>query len=105
MTEVKSFIGKKGVSLGKASIFVKLALILIVIIMIVLSVNLLMKYGELLDRKAEIQTQIRNSQDSVEELEYQLESPMNKDYIVRVAREKLGLMLPEEVVYYSDISD
>ena len=53
MTDVKKqyFIGKKGASLGKASIFVKIALLLIVVIMLVMSVNMLMRYGELQDQK------------------------------------------------------
>ena len=34
-----------------------------------------------------------------------LSSPVDYDYIVRVAREKLGLHLPDEIIYYNDIND
>lgn len=107
MTDVKKqyFIGKKGASLGKASIFVKIALLLIVVIMLVMSVNMLMRYGELQDQKDALEAQVKMGKDKVEELEYMIDAPMDKDYIVRVAREKLGLVLPEEIVYYSDIVD
>ena len=40
-----------------------------------------------------------------DELEYLIESPIDYDYIVRVAREKLVLHLPDEIVYYNDIND
>ena len=40
---------------------------------------------------------------SLDELEYLIQAPKNdKSMIIRIAREKLGLVLPEEIIYYSD---
>lgn len=39
----------------------------------------------------------------VAELKYELDAPMDEEYILRVARKKLGLVLPEEIIYYTDI--
>lgn len=89
--------------LSKAGIFIKIALILVIIIILVLSANSLMQYSEILNETSRVEQQIENAQDSVDELEYLIEIPKNdKSLIIRIAREKLGLVLPEEIVYYSD---
>ena len=41
----------------------------------------------------------------VEELRYLIDCPVDYDYIVRVAREKLNLHLPDEIVYYNDYNE
>ena len=41
----------------------------------------------------------------IEELKYLIDCPVDREYIVRVAREKLGLALPDEIVYYNDYND
>lgn len=92
--------------LSKAGIFIKIALILIIIIILVLSANSLMQYSEILNETSRVEQQIEDAQDRVDELEYLIEIPKNdKSLIIRIAREKLGLVLPEEIVYYSDRSE
>ncbi len=39
----------------------------------------------------------------VDELEYYLSSPINDNYIAKIAREKLGLSFPDETIYHTDI--
>jgi cell division protein FtsB len=89
--------------LSKAGIFIKIALILIIIIILVLSANSLMQYSEILNETTRVEQQIEDAQERVDELEYLIQIPKNdKSLIIRIAREKLGLVLPEEIVYYSD---
>jgi cell division protein FtsB len=89
--------------LAKAGIFIKIALILVIIITLVLSANSLMQFSEILNEKSRVEQQIADEQDKVDELEYLIDIPQNdKSLIIRIAREKLGLVLPEEIVYYSD---
>ncbi len=89
--------------LSKAGTFIKIALILAIIILLILSANILMEYSEILAENDRIQAEINDAEDRVGELEYLIDMPKNdKSLIIRIAREKLGLVLPEEIVYYSD---
>ena len=92
--------------LSKAGIFIKISLILVIIIVLILSANLFMQYSDILNESSRVEQQIEDAQDRVDELEYLIEVPQNdKSLIIRIAREKLGLVLPEEIVYYSDKSE
>lgn len=92
--------------LSKAGIFIKIALILIIIILLVLSANSLMEYSEILKETETVEAEIDEVQDRVDELQYLIDAPKNdRSLIIRIAREKLGLVLPEEIVYYSDRKD
>ena len=41
-------------------------------------------------------------EDRIERLKEELEQPMTDEYIMRIAREKLGYYLPDEVIFYND---
>lgn len=89
--------------LAKAGIFIKIALILVIIIVLVLSANMLMQYSDIINETANVDQQIGDAQNRVDELEYLIGVPTNdKSLIIRVARDKLGLVLPEEIIYYYD---
>ncbi len=89
--------------LSKAVTFVKIALILVIIILLILSANSLMQYSEMLRESERLDAAIDAAENRVGELEYLIETPKNdKSFIIRIARDKLGLVLPEEIVYYSD---
>lgn len=90
--------------LSKVVIFIKLALIIVIIMLLVISANLLMQYSEIINETERIDAEIDTTIDRVEELEYLISVPKNdKSLIIRIARERLGLVLPEEIIYYSDI--
>lgn len=99
------FIDNNNAFLGKSSFFVKLAVILIALIIIVISFSMLMKYGEKQDQKAALQKRLAEQEQKVEELQYLVGAPIDRDYIIRVAREKLGLVLPEDIIYYNEVLD
>lgn len=89
--------------MSKAWIFVKIALILIIITVLIISAASLMEYSEILNQTEQVEKEIGEAQDRVDELQYLIDTPKNdRSFIIRIAREKLGLVLPEEVVYYSD---
>lgn len=89
--------------MSKAGIFIKIAIILIIIILLVLSANSLMQYSEILNETAAVEAEIDAAKERVDELEYLIDVPKNdKSLIIKIAKEKLGLVLPEEIVYYSN---
>ena len=62
-----------------------------------------MEYSEILNQTERVEQEIRDAQDRVDELQYLIDTPKNdRSFIIRIAREKLGLVLPEEIIYYSD---
>ena len=41
----------------------------------------------------------------IKQLEEDLNSPIDRDYIIRIARKKHGLCMPNEIVFYNDLSN
>ncbi len=62
----------------------------------------LMKYNELQREKAVLENRAEKYEAEVEELEYLIDCPVDYNYIVRIAKEKLNLYLPDEIIYYND---
>lgn len=92
--------------LSKAGIFIKLAAIVVIIMLLVISANSLMEYSRLINETEKIDAEIESVIDRVEELEYLIDVPKNdKSLIIRIAKERLGLVLPEEIIYYSESKD
>lgn len=65
-------------------------------------VTSLMRYSELQREKQALEDKVEKYEAEVEKLEYLIDSPIDYDYIVRVAREKLNLYLPNEIIYHND---
>lgn len=89
--------------MSKALIFVKIAVILIIITVLIITAASLMEYSDILNQTERVEQEIDEAQDRVDELQYLIDMPKNdRSFIIRIAREKLGLVLPEEIIYYSD---
>ena len=89
--------------MSKAGIFVKIAAIIVIILLLIVSANSLMEYSNILKETEAVEQDIDKTQERLDELEYLIQIPKNdKSMIIRIAREKLGLVLPEEIIYYSD---
>jgi len=43
-------------------------------------------------------------EDEIEELKSKLAEPLDDDYVIKMAREKLGYHLPDEIIYYNDLN-
>ena len=93
---------KKGFRTPSIKVTVRLALAALLISSIAIFATGLIKYSELQKEKEALEHKLEEYENSIEELEYLLESPVDYDYIVRMAREKLGLHLPDEIIYHND---
>ena len=80
-------------------------LILLVIASLGMFITGIMKYNEFQREKVALEIEKEALKDEIDELKYLIDCPMDYDYIVRVAREKLGLYLPDETIYYNDYND
>ena len=84
----------------------KILLVGLLISAIIIFVASFIRYSELQNQKRALNEQIKETEENIEETEYLLGIPLtDKDYIIRIAKEKLGLFLPDEIIYYSDLND
>ena len=72
---------------------------LLLVVSLITFISKLVAYNELQNKKSELEAQVHRYKDSIEELEYWLEAPMDDDYIMKFAREKLDLFRPDEIVF------
>lgn len=96
---------RSGLSTPPVKIILRLIPAILLIVAILVFITGVMKYGELQERKGELEAQKEAYEYEIEELRYLVDSPIDYEYIVRVAREKLGLHLPDEIIYYNDTND
>ena len=52
---------------------------------------------------AEKEAYIEQLKNENEELRYLVEMPLDDNYKIRIAREKLGMCFPDEIIYYTDL--
>ena len=96
---------KKGLNAPYAKVLLRLALSLLVVASLAIFATGVLKYQELMRDKATLEEDRDRVTVEIEELKYLIDCPVDREYIVRVAREKLGLALPDEIVYYNDYND
>ena len=62
------------------------------------------EFNSLKEDKAEVEQQIKAYELKIDELQARLEEDFDTEYIMRIAREKLNFRLPEEIIFYNDLS-
>jgi len=87
----------------RGNFFVKILGIALVIIAIITIIRLQMQLNELDEQKKELAIQIEAYRDKIDELKYELELPIDEEYMIRLARKKLGYHFPNEKIYYYDL--
>lgn len=83
------------------SLFARVALAAVVVASLIISVSSIMRFNELEEQKRELQAEIEHCNDDISEKQQLLNTPVDRDYNARMARERLGLHFPDENVYYS----
>jgi cell division protein FtsB len=73
------------------------------IVGVVSIVKLQLEYNSLQVRRDALLAEIQNTGERMEMLQSSLDMPFNDEYIIKIAREKLNLRLPEEIVYYNNL--
>ena len=93
---------KRGVRTSSVKVLLRLALAILLVVSIGMFITSLMKYSELERQKEALEDKVEEYEAEIEELEYLIDCPVDYDYIVRIAREKLNLYLPDDIIYYND---
>ena len=87
---------------GKAHTAIAIFLALLLIFSIVYFLWSLMKYNEAMDVKEENEEYIADLKDDIQRLEYMVDAPLDDEFKIRIAREKLGMCFPDEIIYYGE---
>ena len=87
----------------KNSGFFRVLIFTFMIIGVVSVVKLQLEYNSLKMRRDVLAQDIQATSERIEMLQTTLDSPFDDEYIIKIAREKLNLRLPEEIVYYNNL--
>ena len=63
----------------------------------------LMRYNEIKEEQKENEAYIEQLSDDIEQLQYLVDAPLDDAYKIRIAREKLGMCFPDEIVFYTEV--
>ena len=91
-------------NLGKAMLM-KVALASVLLASLVISVANIMKANQLRDQTDEYEAEIREYREKISRLEYYLNEEVDEEYIIKYAREYLGMYFPDEEIYYNDVNE
>ena len=97
MTKKKYFVQTH----GRASMLIRVFLILLFIFAVIFFLWSLMRYNEIMDQKEENAARIEQLAEDNARLRYLVEAPLDDAYKIRIAREKLGMCFPDEIVFYT----
>lgn len=97
----KYFRGRKTL----ASLLIQGFLILLFVFSVVFFLWSLMKYNKIMEDKKEDEAYIEQLNDEIERLEYLVDAPLDDAYKIRIAREKLGMCFPDEIIFHSEVNE
>ncbi|MBQ8849964.1 MAG: septum formation initiator family protein [Clostridia bacterium] len=95
----KYFKGKK----TAASMLIQGFLVLLFVFAVVFFLWSLMNYNETMEQTKEQKAKIEQLSDEIEQMQYLVDAPLDDDYKMRIAREKLGMCFPDEIIFHTDI--
>ena len=61
-----------------------------------------MNYNKVMEEAKQREQKIEKLTDEIEQLEYLIDAPLDEDFKIRIAREKLGMCFPDETIYFAD---
>ena len=62
----------------------------------------LMQYNDAMKTKEEKQAYVESLKDEIQRLEYMVDAPLDDEFKIRIAREKLGMCFPDEIIFYGE---
>ena len=87
---------------ARLNFFIKLTILVVICFCAVNIIRLRTEYNSLIETETKLEAQKDAYEEEIERLKSELERPMDDEYIMRVAREKLNYYLPDEIIFYND---
>lgn len=96
MNRNKYFADKK----SKAHVVVSVFLVFLLLFSLIYFLWSLMQYNDAMEKKEEKMEYVSELRDDIQRLEYMVDAPLDDEFKIRVAREKLGMCFPDEIIFY-----
>lgn len=87
----------------RMNIFLKAAIAVFIVVCGASILKMQFEYNDLTEERTALEAEIASLEESIEELEIRISSDYDDDYVRSVAREKLNLRMPEEIIFYNDL--
>ena len=87
---------------ARLNFFIKLTILVVICFCAVNIIRLRTEYNSLRALEAELRAQKEEYEERIDRLKEELDHPMDDEYVMRIAREKLGYYLPDEVIFFND---
>ncbi|HOA85749.1 MAG TPA: septum formation initiator family protein [Bacillota bacterium] len=87
----------------KPNMLITIVLSLIMVVALGTFISRIMEYNDLKKEKEILQREIEACKEEIAALEYEYDSPMDDEYIESVAKDKLGLINPNEIVVVNEV--
>ena len=87
---------------SKVYVIVRIFLAFLLVFAIVYFLWSLMQYNDAMKTKEEKQAYVESLKDEIQRLEYMVDAPLDDEFKIRVAREKLGMCFPDEIIFYGE---
>ena len=84
------------------TLLIRVLLVTLVLVSVGIFLNSVMKYNAMMAEIEKMEKQQASYEELCEELQELLNSEQDPDYIIRIAKEKLGLYFPDEEIFYND---
>lgn len=85
--------------------FLKIAIVAFSCFCVFTVVKLQIEYNELKQESAALEDANAQLEELIVKLKSDLAAPVDEEYIIKTAKDKLNLRLPEEIIFYNDMSD
>ena len=84
-------------------IVIRVFLLMLLIFAVAFFMWSIMRYNEIMKDKEEKAEYILQLKDDIDRLEYLVDAPLDDEYKIRIAREKLGMCFPDEIIYHTEL--
>lgn len=84
------------------SIIVKSAIILFAVFCVITVIRLQFKNNDIKSEIGEMNEKLEAAEKNLDDLKRQADEPYDEEYISGVAKEKIGLRYPDEVIFYNN---
>ena len=86
-----------------ATVIIRIFLLLLLIFSVTFYLWSVMKYNDIMEQKEEKTAYILELNNEIDRLEYLVNAPLDDSYKIRVAREKLGMCFPDEIIFHTEL--
>ncbi|MBQ9080478.1 MAG: septum formation initiator family protein [Clostridia bacterium] len=93
---------KKTICFSKSNIVVIGALVIVVGIAVGIFISSIMEYHVLKDARTNVENEAKQVQDQIDKQEHDIAAEMDDEYIESVAKDKLDLINPDEIIVHGN---